>query len=102
MSQNIIHVKVIYIFLSFFIGNMSKQQLDSGDAGEESSDAEETVLPPTYIVVQISSDIPEKTLTWVIDKIRGRKRDGGGELIVMKQPCNPEDVSIISVLVIRY
>lgn len=74
---------------------MSKQKLECGDAGEESSDAEETVLPPTYIVLQISSDIPEKTLTWLIDKIRGRKRDGGGELIAMKQPYNPEDVSIL-------
>ncbi|XP_018568866.1 anoctamin-10 isoform X2 [Anoplophora glabripennis] len=72
-------------------GNMNKQQLDSGDTVEESSDVEETVLPPTYIVLQVSSDIPEKTLLWLIDKIRGKKRDGGGELIVMKQLCNPED-----------
>ncbi|KAJ8935741.1 hypothetical protein NQ314_012667 [Rhamnusium bicolor] len=70
---------------------MSKKQLDDGTMAEESSDVEETVLPLTYIIIQITSDVHENTLNWLIDKVRGRRRDGCGELVVMKQPFNPDD-----------
>nr|XP_023025137.1 anoctamin-10-like [Leptinotarsa decemlineata] len=76
-------------------GNMHKRVVDTETIGDEISDVEDTVLPPTYIVLQIDPDIPKTTLTWIIDKIKGKKRDGGGELIVMKQSCNPEDGLIL-------
>lgn len=64
---------------------------------KEMGDVEETQLPPTYLVIQLPSDIPLSTLSWFVEKIRGKKRDGGGELFVMKQPINPEDSLFIHV-----
>lgn len=78
---------------SCILGNMSNRNLDGELTGEETSDVDEKNLPPTYIVIQLASNIPLNTLRWLIEKIRGKKRDGAGELIVMKQPVNPEDVS---------
>ncbi|XP_044267516.1 anoctamin-10 isoform X1 [Tribolium madens] len=71
-------------------GKMSKQQLDASDVMSDEFD-ENTSLPPTYLVIKIASDIKENTLTWLIDKIRGKRRDGGAELIVMRQPSDPDD-----------
>lgn len=73
---------------------MSKQKLEVGDEMEEPTDFDETVLPPTYLVLQIAKNVPVNTLTWVIDKIRGPRRDGGGGLILMRQPGSSEDVGI--------
>lgn len=70
---------------------MSKQQLDASDVMSDEFD-ENTPLPPTYLVLKVASDIRENTLTWLIDKIRGKRRDGGAELIVMRQPSDPNDV----------
>ncbi|KAJ8969671.1 hypothetical protein NQ317_002698 [Molorchus minor] len=86
----------IHKTLNTLRGNMSKQAIDiSGAIMAEESPEEETVLPPTYIVLQVASNVPENTLKWLIDKIRGRKRDGGGELVVMKQPFNPDDALLV-------
>lgn len=74
---------------------MSRQNLEDGDTADEASDFDEALLPPTYLVLQISKNVPKSTLTWLIDKIRGQRRDGGGELIVMRQPGSTEDVGII-------
>lgn len=63
---------------------MSNPHLQIGDGNEDTSD-EETVLPTTYIVVKISKDIKTATLHWLVEKIRGKRRDGGAELIVMTQ-----------------
>ncbi|XP_063918070.1 anoctamin-10 isoform X2 [Zophobas morio] len=73
-----------------FRGKMSKQELDTVETMSDEFD-EGTSLPPTYLVLKVASDIKENTLTWLIDKIRGKRRDGGAELIVMRQPCDPED-----------
>lgn len=73
---------------------MSKQKIDGNESGDDTADMDEAVLPPTYIVLQISQKVPKETLTWLVNKIRGRRRDGGGELILMKQPGPPEDVGI--------
>lgn len=76
---------------------MSNRNLDGELTGEETSDVDEKNLPPTYIVIQLASNIPLNTLRWLIEKIRGKKRDGAGELIVMKQPVNPEDAFVIHI-----
>lgn len=57
---------------------------------------ENTVLPPTYIVLKIAYDICENTLIWLVEKIRGKRRDGGAELIVLREPYDPEEVRIKS------
>nr|CAH7756325.1 unnamed protein product [Callosobruchus chinensis] len=64
---------------------------------DEGTDSEDTTLPPTYLVVQLTSKIHEETLRWLIDKLRGRKSDGGGELVVMKQPVNTADNFILHI-----
>jgi anoctamin-10 len=50
--------------------------------------AEETaaVFPPTYIVVQFSRHIKTSALVWLVNKIRKKRSDGGGELLVRRQP----------------
>lgn len=72
---------------------MSRQNFGAieyhGDDAEES-----TSLPPTYIIIKIASDIPDKTVVWLVEKIRAKRRDGGAELMVFRQPFNPEEVSI--------
>ena len=85
---------IIHRLNSFYSlqGKMSKQELDTVETMSDEFD-EGTSLPPTYLVLKVASDIKENTLTWLIDKIRGKRRDGGAELIVMRQPCDPEDVS---------
>lgn len=72
---------------------MSTQSI-TGDSVDVSDEACEdlTVLPQTYIVIRIAPDIQETTIEWLLEKIRGKRRDGGAELIVMKEPYNPENV----------
>lgn len=56
-------------------------------------DEEDDKLLDTYMVVNVSKETPDKTLAWLINKIRGNKRDGGAELVVMKQPRAPKEVN---------
>lgn len=78
---------------------MSKQHLsdqsetsdDLGDGLEESSS-----LPQTYMVMMLNPDIDENTLIWLVEKIRGKRRDGGAELVIFKQPYDFQKVSFIS------
>jgi anoctamin-10 len=57
--------------------------------------AEETaaVFPPTYIVIQFSRYIQTAALVWLVDKICGKRLDGGAELLVRKQPHGNNEVS---------
>lgn len=74
---------------------MSKQQIDAGSDGmSDDLNDEGAQLPATYLVVRIAPDIKENTLTWLIDKIRGKRRDGGAELIAMRQACDPAEVGL--------
>ncbi|KAJ9594502.1 hypothetical protein L9F63_014114, partial [Diploptera punctata] len=43
-------------------------------------------FPPTYIVLQFSKSIRNPALVWLVDKICGKRRDGGSELLVRRQP----------------
>lgn len=45
-------------------------------------------FPPTYLVVRFSRKIDSKCLSWFVDKIRGKRRDGGADLLVAKQPIS--------------
>jgi anoctamin-10 len=57
--------------------------------------AEETaaVFPPTYIVIQFSRHIQIAALVWLVDRICGKRLDGGAELLVRKQPQGNSEVS---------
>jgi anoctamin-10 len=56
--------------------------------------AEETaaVFPPTYIVIQFSRQIKTAALVWLVHKICGKRRDGGAELLVRRQPDQEGEV----------
>ncbi|XP_067003378.1 anoctamin-10 isoform X2 [Anabrus simplex] len=58
-------------------------------SGNHSDGPDETaVFPPTYIVIKFSKNIHGKALYWIIEKIMGKRRDGGAELLVRRQPSN--------------
>ncbi|KAK9510462.1 hypothetical protein O3M35_005246 [Rhynocoris fuscipes] len=44
-------------------------------------------FPPTYIVVEFGRDIKTETAQWLVDKISKKKKDGGAELLVIRQPA---------------
>lgn len=72
--------------LSFDTGHMSKQQLPESIDYRSHHMEESTTLPPTYIVVRIVHDVPDTTLVWLVEKIRAKRRDGGAELLVFREP----------------
>jgi anoctamin-10 len=71
-------------------GRLRRAQPQSGgDMSASPNDStEETaaVFPPTYIVIQFSKHIRTTALVWLVDKICGKRLDGGAELLVRKQP----------------
>lgn len=79
-------------FLLSTTGRMSRQNLGAIEYHRDDPE-ETTTLPPTYIVIKIASDIPDKTVLWLVEKIRAKRRDGGAELMVFREPYNPEEVS---------
>ncbi|XP_044750603.1 anoctamin-10 isoform X2 [Coccinella septempunctata] len=84
-------------------GDMSRTNFSVEDERITSSlmDEEEEQLPPTYIVVTVAKETPDITLAWLIRKIRGHKRDGGAELVVMKQPRSAKEQYILHVSATR-
>lgn len=54
---------------------------------------EPTVIPRTYIVLQLSPNVSSSVVKWLVDKIRGKRRYGGAELMVFRQPHAPNEVS---------
>ncbi|XP_069698153.1 anoctamin-10 isoform X2 [Periplaneta americana] len=72
------------------------QPLSDGDmSGSPNDSSEETaaVFPPTYIVLQFSKNIKTTALIWLLEKISGKRRDGGAELLIRRQP-HREGVSL--------
>ncbi|KAI4464863.1 ngep-related [Holotrichia oblita] len=71
---------------------MSKQSLniELSEMTEENGE-EPTVLPPTYLVLQLNPDTPSSALKWLVDKIKGQRRDGGAELVLLKQPTRDNE-----------
>jgi anoctamin-10 len=59
----------------------------------DSTEETAVAFPPTYIVVQFSRHIQTAALAWLLDKICGKRLDGGAELLVRKQPHRNKEVS---------
>ncbi|KAL9707566.1 hypothetical protein quinque_011084 [Culex quinquefasciatus] len=64
----------------------------SGATGGE--DGQET-FGDSYMVVEFSEDASSESVQWIIDKIRGKKVDGGAELLVRKEPLTKETQSLV-------
>lgn len=50
-------------------------------------------VPQTYIVLQFKDKIHNEAVQWISCKIQSRKKVGGSELLVYKQPDIPGEVS---------
>lgn len=72
---------------------MSKRQLPEAIEYRTDHMEESTTLPPTYIVLRIVHDVPDVTLIWLVEKIRAKRRDGGAELLVFREPRKVGEVS---------
>lgn len=62
-----------------------------------SSDDGGTVFPITYIVIRFAPNVKDITLLWFINKIKGRKYDGGAELLIRRQHFNKKEGLILHV-----
>lgn len=49
--------------------------------------SEKDIFPQTYIVVEFGCDIKTETAQWLVDKISKKRKDGGAELLVRRQPA---------------
>ncbi|GLV46184.1 Abnormal X segregation [Carabus blaptoides fortunei] len=77
--------------ISFGKDNMVHQQTgDVTDASDETSD-EGVQLPRTYIVIKVAKHVRDVTVLWLVNKIRGKRRDGGAELVVRQEPYDPSE-----------
>lgn len=72
-------------------GNMTRKMFEDGEPVEEPTDFYETVLPPTFLVLQIAPNVPRNTLALLVGKIKCPRRNGGGRVILMRHPVPPED-----------
>lgn len=45
-----------------------------------------TCLLPSYIIIQFEQNVKIETVQWIVDRIQGGHKNGGAELLVMKQP----------------
>lgn len=69
---------------------------DMFDAGDDSGEDEAGVFPQTHIVIKFASHINASAMMWLVDKIRGKRRDGGAELLVRRQPRRSNEVGVDS------
>lgn len=88
-------------FVTWFVlicsGRLRKARPQSGGvmSASPNDSTEETtaVFPPTYIVIQFSRHMRTTALVWLVDKICGKRLDGGAELLVRKQPHRDGEAS---------
>lgn len=67
-------------------GTKSQSQSDfSDDTGDERELIPSSGGPQTLIVVCVNSSAHPEAIRWLVDKIRGKRGDGGAELIVRQQ-----------------
>lgn len=61
---------------------------------DESSSSDESpkVFPQSYIIIKFAPKTKDKTLAWFIRKIKGKRQDGGAELLVRRQPYKEKEV----------
>ncbi|KAF5294189.1 hypothetical protein FQR65_LT10900 [Abscondita terminalis] len=78
---------------------MTKKEIydEFGGAVEEIGDDSETTLPQTYVVIKFKKNINHKSLEWIVDKIRDQRGNGGGELLVLKQPYNEKEGVVLHI-----
>ena len=43
-------------------------------------------FPRTYLVIRLAPNIQPAAVTWLVQKITGKKQDGGAELLVRCEP----------------
>lgn len=74
---------------------MSKQNLND-ELSDEHAEPEDipSHIPETYMVLMLSPEINGTALKWLTEKIRGKRRDGGAELVLFKQPFDEDKVRI--------
>nr|XP_018904651.1 PREDICTED: anoctamin-10 isoform X1 [Bemisia tabaci]XP_018904652.1 PREDICTED: anoctamin-10 isoform X1 [Bemisia tabaci] len=53
-----------------------------------------TGFPPTQIVIQFAADIKTLTIKWVLQKIRGLRREGGAECLVRRHPFSENEAEL--------
>lgn len=71
---------------------MSKHKIVNSIDDALDDNNENRILPQTYLVLRTNPDVSQTALEWLIDKIRGRCRDGGAELLVFKEPYDADEV----------
>lgn len=54
-------------------------------------------LPQSYVVMRFNKKIPEPTLEWIVDKIHTLRSNGGGELLVLKQPYKESEGVVLHI-----
>lgn len=70
-----------------------QQTGDVGDVSDETSD-EGVQVPRTCIVIKVARHVRDVTVQWLVNKIRGKRRDGGAELVVRQEPYDPSEVRL--------
>lgn len=69
---------------------------DSSDTKESSDEQEDGIhFPQSYMIVKFAKNVNQMTLGWLVNKIKGQRRDGGAELLVRQQPYDPKEVSTV-------
>lgn len=73
---------------------MSKQNLNDelSDEHNEIDEIPSSSLPETYIVLMLNTEINGTALKWLVEKVRGKRRDGGAELVLFKQSFDENKV----------
>ncbi|XP_053675456.1 anoctamin-10 [Anopheles nili] len=62
---------------------------------EKEPSANEHPFGESLMVLEFGENSPTEAIQWIVDKIRGRRVDGGMELIVRKEPLSTEGSKII-------
>ncbi|XP_055597041.1 anoctamin-10 isoform X2 [Uranotaenia lowii] len=65
-------------------------------AGEGSSNGEDgEKFAESYMVMEFGESVETEAVLWILDRVRGKKVDGGAELLVRKQPLSKETQSLV-------
>ncbi|XP_055642087.1 anoctamin-10 isoform X2 [Toxorhynchites rutilus septentrionalis] len=62
-------------------------------SSSNSEDAEK--FGESFMVLEFSESADSETIQWIVDKIRGKKNDGGAELLVRKEPLTKETHTLV-------
>lgn len=87
--------------------NIQIKAMESMDRAETEDDEDSTLMPKrrvnfdeksdeeidtsvfhTYIVIEFANNVSNKSLHWIVDKIRSKKKHGGAELLIRKEPSS--------------